>query len=419
MSEDINKEDPRESAEWQQAENYLTQFHAPPSLSMVMGVTPTLGYTTEELILHLDELLEQMPIYFPAWFQMGLYQLAIGETEKGDNSLDKGFRLMLDIVENEEEFERLLHLRLESLDQLLRYDLAVKYLEQAVKRFPDVPSFYDDLAFYMVHLPGDRKTQAFTYHKHAMEMDPDNDYFISNQGWSCLVLSRVKEAAENFQKAVDFNYENETASANLETAEFMLENKMTYMQYLLRSPDKEDVDELLEDGDYESLEELCAGFNSDRVEAFKMHHLENNALTPLEILKAVQGLTMFMDIQAKYLRGEIFLYDDLQRLHALEKDMMLWYLWEHEWMDDILLKDIKASLKAFYQFMVESGKVTETVCNDFVKEYGRLVEWVTPKLEEYYEIRNDVTLEDDEKTEKLYELLGIEKTSDEDDEDED
>ncbi len=399
--------DPRETQEWMEADQWFNEAYSTPVFSF-FGVAPKIGYTTEELTHQLEQLLEGFPVYYPAWFQLGLYKLSLGNITEGDAAMDKAFQLMGEIVTDEEEFQKRFSFRLEVLVDLYRFDLAVKYLENAIKRFPETATFYDDIAYYSILLPDGDLAKAMQYEKNAMEIDPDNDIFLSNAGWLQMISGNHDEAAAYFQNAIDYNYQNIAAADHLEIAEYLIQHNMTYTDYLLRPIESEYIENPHDDYTFEEIAERVRLYNADRLEAFKLSHLKSGPLSPHENYKTVQVFSMFMDIQeeAETQMENIFLNDDLKLLNENAKDFLLRFLDAGEYVDEILLTDIHTAFGHYYQFLAQKNLVEEAEYKAFLDQFEELKKWVSPKLEEFYEIRENVTYNDNQREEKFEQLFG-------------
>jgi tetratricopeptide (TPR) repeat protein len=406
-------EDARKTPEWGEAEQRYSQYHTHDVFS-IMGINPILGITPEELDRELEAILEVCPDYFPVWFHRAEYRLRIGEGSEGERFFDKAFNHMVNILQDEGEFKQALCHRVGSLEKLLRYDLAVKYLEKAVRFFPDTAAFYDDLAFYILQLPDRHNADALRWQLKALELDPDNDRFLNNLGWVHLMMGNYKDAEDLFQKASEFNPGNSIALKNLETAEFMDKKRLNYFQYLVQPADMNELSELLEMGDFEDAAALGREYNADKVDAFKIHHLDKKTLPPHEILNVLQPFGIFMETVARIeYEGsdedeiQIFLYEDIDRFHKRFKYLLYQFIFLSEYVEEWLLDDICHSLTVFYDFLREVNRVTPDQYRRFIEHVKPLIADFSHKLAEYNHIRHDVTLDGEERKRKIIHLFGV------------
>jgi tetratricopeptide (TPR) repeat protein len=400
------KSDTRKTQSWKDADREYSRFHSWNVFS-IFGATMVTGNTPEELDQELAGIIEACPEYFPAWFHRGEYMLRNGENAKGEDFIEKAFDHMINIIENEEEFNRAFSGRIDNLEKLLRYDLAVKYLEKAIRIFPDTARYYDEIAFYTLYLPDRDNSTALGRQLEALEIDPDNDYFINNLGWIYLMMGNFHDALEHFQKSLRFNPDNSTACENLEIAEYMAEHRINYFEYLVRPVAMGSLNELLDAVDFEGLSELCHLYKADRREAFKIHHLKNKFLSPHEILNILQPLQIFMNTLEKRVEGEIFLYENMELIHNKFKYLLFQFLLITNNIDELMLDSIGRSLIVFYDFLRESKLVNDNRYKQFAKDISTLIKEFSGKIDDFYSARHDVTLSEQDRRENIRRLFGI------------
>ncbi len=321
---------------------------------------------------------------------------------------------MVNILQDEGEFKQGLSNRMGNLEKLLRYDLAVKYLEKAIRLFPDTAAFYDDLAFYILQLPDRHNADALRWQLRALELDPDNSQFLNNLGWVHLMMGNYKEAEEHFQKAAVFDHGNSIAVKNLETAQSMNKKRLNYFQYLVQPADRYELRELLEMRNFDEAAALGQESNADKVDAFKIYHLDKKTLQPHEILNVIQPLESFMETveRIEYERSDeddiqIFLYEDIDPLHKRFKYLLYQFIISSVHAEEWLLDDICHSLTVFYDFMREVNRVTPDQYHRFIEHIKPLIADFSGKLADYNFIRHDITLDEEEREKKIIHLFGV------------
>ncbi|MCP5106026.1 MAG: tetratricopeptide repeat protein [bacterium] len=314
-------------------------------------------------------------------------------------------------MDNEEEFEKILASRVENLEKLLRYDLAARYLEKAIRVFPDTVSYYDDLAFALLQLSVPDKTGALRMQLKALEMDPDNDFFINNLGWVYLMMGNYKDAEAHFQKAMEFDPDNPSPFKNMDAAEYMHKHRLNYFEYLVRPADMRELRELMKERHVEDVIALCGEYNADRVEAFKIHHLRKKALPPHEILNALQLVEYFMNEVAKaaedevyYDENEFFLYDNIDLFYKKSRKLFYWFIVSSDIVDGQFLEEVGHALKVFYDFLSGAKLVSS---DRFTEHLASITSEFAGKLEEYHRLRHDVTLEEDDRETAIDRLFRV------------
>ncbi|MCX6578684.1 MAG: tetratricopeptide repeat protein [Candidatus Aminicenantes bacterium] len=362
--------DIRDTYEWINAQDLFNRVYAHRPVFSIIVDGPAPGASWVEIDYILRHILEGFPQFFPAMFQRGEYLLRIGKTSEAEEFIEKAFNAAFDILKDEEEFSETITQRTENLGELLRYDLAAKYMERATRLFPDNAAFYDYLAFYLLQLPGTDKFSILNIQQKALDIEPDNDFFINNLGWIYLVMGNYGEAEEHFQQAIDYSSES-TAVENLETTEYMKEHGMTYSRYLLRPTDKNKLDDLRQCVDFDEVARMCKAYNSDKVEAFKIHHLQKNTLPPHEILDALYPLKEFLKTTHKSMAsGEgIFLFENIDHFFEKSDSFISQFIDGKEIAGQPLPDTTLDSLAIFYDFLQETNVI---VPGQYTRVMGRI-----------------------------------------------
>jgi tetratricopeptide (TPR) repeat protein len=396
----------RQTPEWREIENLYQQLSMRQSFSLV-GETPVFEPALEQLDQELVQILEAVPPFFPARFHRGEYLLRTGRTAEGEEQIEKAFESMMEIVQDQDEFCNYLAHRIENLDKLLRYDLAERYLGKASQLFPEEPSFYDDMAYYMLQQPGVEIEAVLEIQRKALELDPGNEYYINNLGWTYLMSGDIPEAMNHFREALEFDPENEGAYMNLETAEYMEEFGMTYREYLLRPAERGQMEEFLDTGNFSDALEMCREINADRMEAFKIHHLEKGEIQPHQLLNLMHTLKLFMGSVEESFGQEIVLYENIDLFHRELRKMAYRFVEGSEYVDEHLLEDVFGALEKMAEFLGEVKLIT-------VDQQKRFVELLEPtgtqfkqSIEEYYRISHDLDLSPKDKEQQINTLFGI------------
>lgn len=397
----------RKTPEWMAAHKLFGELQGQAWFTILGGNNTKAVLSPEESDRALEEIVTVCPEYFPVWFHRGISMLKMGKTGEGERFMDKGFDLMAAVIEDEEEFGELLSGTVETLEKLLRYDLAARYLEKAIRLFPDTVTYYDDLAFYLLKPPREDMAGALRMQEKALEMDPDNDIFINNMGWVCLMMGDFKKAENYFQKAVAFDIDNAAAFENMDILEYMQKHRLNYFEYLVRPVDNNALHELTAEGDPAEVGDICRDYNADRSDAFKIHHLRKKTLRPHEILATLELLNIFMTAAEGAVGDNIFLYektDEFQRhSRRIFRDLVI----NHDIVDGEFLADIGDMVKVFYDFLREVKLVGPDQFRRFTDHLKPLISEFSHKAEEYGRLCED-GMGDEEELEKAVErLFGV------------
>lgn len=402
---------PRKTPEWREAENWFNQLHTMPVFS-IMGGGLMPGPDAGGLDRELENLLVSCPFYFPGWFYRGEYMLRLGNDSEGEQYINKGFDHMVEVLEDEAELERVFYQRVENLEKLLRYDITAGLMEKAIRLFPDTACYYDDLAFYILQLPDRDNNEALRMQERALNIDPDNDYYINNFGWIYLMMGNFKDAEHYFRKALDFDIDNPGAMKNLDTLEYMQEHKLNYLEYLLRPADMEAINKLLENVDFAGAAELCREYNADRVDAFKISNLQNKTLPPHEILNIIQPFLFFMNDVEKRVEEDVFLYENIDLLCDKFKFFLYQFIITTEFIEEQLLAEVHRSITRFYYFLREMKLLTSAQHKRFIDSAGSAIGQFSRRIYDYNRIRHDINLQEGERVkaiEKLFEMHYLKK----------
>jgi tetratricopeptide (TPR) repeat protein len=396
----------RKSPEWRDAEVRYNQLHLSSSFSIV-GVSPMPGFSLEDLDREFEEILQTCPRFFPALFHRGEYMLRMGNTSEGEKLIDRASDSLVEIVEHEQEFKQKLSFRIENLEKLLRYDLAARCLEKAVRLFPDTAEFYDDLAFCLLQSADRDKSRALRMQQQAIEIDRDNDFYINNLGWIHLVMGNYKEAEDCFRKAMDFNIDHPSAFKNLDMAEYMHDHRLSYFDYLLRSADMKELAVLWESGEGEEAAELCREYNADRIEAFKIHQIKNGEMPPHEILNILQPFEMFINSVEEEVAGDVFLFENIKLWCENSDDYFIQFVLGSDDVEEMFLEDLRRSFTVFYDFLREVKVIDTAGHKQFMACIDPLISKLSAKMDEFHRLRLDVTLDEAERRASINRLFGI------------
>ena len=399
----------RNTREWLAAHNRFSELQGKAWFTILGGTNTNAMLSPDESDRVMEEIVTVCPEYFPVWFHRGISMLKMGKTAEGERFMDRGFDLMAAVIEDEEEFGDLLSGTVETLEGLLRYDLAARYLERAVRLFPDTASFYDDLAYSLLQPPREDNAGALRMQEKALELDPDNDIFINNLGWIYLVTGDFKKADIYFQKAAAFNIDNEAVFENMDILEYMAKHRLSYFEYLVRPVDNRALHDLMAEGGAAEVSALCRDYNDDRLAAFKIHHLRKKTLSPHEILAALELLDIFMaalEDAANAAKEDMFLYEKTDLFQRYSRVIFRDLVVGHEIMNREFLEDIGNSAKVFYEFLRDVKLVTPDQFKRFTDQLKLLIPEFSQKAGEYSRLCEDRTQTEEELEKAAQRLFG-------------
>ncbi len=194
--------------------------------------------TVKEIDKYMAEILEKCPQYFPALLQRGQYHLIIGKDNRAIDFYDRGFELMIEILEGEVLFD-LIERTIDGFEKHLRYDLCRRYLRRLIELYPEKAEYYDYLAGYTVQDKNGSFEQASPLQLKALELDPDNPTFLSNLGWIHLIAGNLEDAEKALRKGLEIRPGDHFLKGNMEVFQYLKKEKpgRTFADYLLRPVD--------------------------------------------------------------------------------------------------------------------------------------------------------------------------------------
>lgn len=395
------------TSEWLAANQQYHELQGLGGFTILGGSSTKKMLSPEESDRALEAIVTVCPEYFPVWFHRGEAMLRDGKSAEGKKFMDRGFDYMASILEDEEAFSDMLQGTVENLEKLLRYDVAAGLLEKAVRLFPDTVSFYDDLAFYLLQPPMEDKARALRMQEKTLEMDPDNDIFINNLGWVYLQMGDFKKAELYFQKAMEFNIDNQGAFENMDIAEYMHKHRLSYFEYLVRPADMKELNQLVAEGDPEEAEERCRDYNADRLRAFKTHHLRNKTLPPHEILANHDRVKIFMAAAGGAVTEYLFLYEATDLFQRHSRQIFRSLVIEYDILDGGFLEDICGSVTVFYDFLREMTRITTDQLKRFTDHLKPLIAEFSNKANEYSRLCEDGVRDEEEREEAIERIFGV------------
>ncbi len=394
------------SAEWRKAEKLFSHLHA-SSVFALAGSGPLPYSTLEETDRDLEELLDECPSFFPALFHRAEYYLRIGRNDEGEDLFDQGYNYLIDQMNDQAEFRVFFLQKMDNLEKLLRYDLAIEYLEKAIQEYPKVAIFYDYLAYYLLLMPKIDLQKAMKIQEKALSMEPDNDCFLNTMGWIQLLQGNYNDARKNFKKALEKNKHNTSSINYLDATDYMQRNNISYFNYLIRPVDMDKMEQIAQEGEVDDICHFSRLYNTNRLDAFTMHHLHTESLLPHEILNIVHPFKDFMNAVEDTVGDEVFLYENADMLIKEARYFFFQFVVRYDNIHEHFIEDVLKSLRSVYNFFQEVQLVTPEKYQLLVERYIPVTKEFTDKIEGYNKIRYNPNLEKEEKERMVESLFGL------------
>ena len=153
--------------------------------------------------------MECMPTYAPAILSLGTVEYQLGHQAKGWNLFMKLFELPDDtkdlcvIIDKAGDF----------LIQLGRYEDGLALYRRAVTRFPGISDLRQGLGCCAGHQG--LHSEAISGSRVALALEPDNQKFVNDLGWSLYQAGSIEEARTMLERAVSMDKNDKLAAENL------------------------------------------------------------------------------------------------------------------------------------------------------------------------------------------------------------
>ena len=194
-------------SEWDDSRNHCNLFEAERAYAESLF----LDYDgdSEGSIRALERAFSFKPDYPPAVLSMGSVEYQRGKKEEGS-------RLLLSLVEFPDatpDLEELIDEAGTFLIQEKEYEDGLALYRAAVERFPDTAMFHAGRSCCAGHL--NRHEEALDASRRAVELEPGNQQYVNDLGWSQVLAGRLDEALETLERAVLMNSSDQLARENL------------------------------------------------------------------------------------------------------------------------------------------------------------------------------------------------------------
>ena len=163
----------------------------------------------EGALARLKVALEMKPTYAPAILSMGSVEYQRGRRAEGRRL----FRSLLSLPEDTPDLCEIIDEAGSFLIQIGAYKDGLALFHGAVDRFPAVAALYQGLGCCAGH--EGRHQEAVAASERAVQLEPDNQKFVNDLGWSLLEAGRLEEAEKVLAQAVSMDPSDELARENL------------------------------------------------------------------------------------------------------------------------------------------------------------------------------------------------------------
>jgi len=147
--------------------------------------------------------------YAPAILSMGSIEYQC------DNKLEgmRLFNIFLSLPKDTEDLIEIIDKAGSFLIQLKEYEHGLKYYQNASKKYHEVATFYNGIACCAGHL--ELHDLAISASQRSVEIEPNNQNFVNDLGWSLCEAGKYFESREVLKRAVGMDPNDELAKENL------------------------------------------------------------------------------------------------------------------------------------------------------------------------------------------------------------
>jgi len=171
---------------------------------------------SEAAIASLEHALELIPIYAPAILSMGSVEYQRGRTAEGR----KLFLSLLALPDSTPELCDIIDEAGSFLIQIGAYADGLELYRQAAARFPEIAVIHQGLGC----CAGNEGLyeEAIKASQHAIDLEPENQEFVNDLGWTLILAGELPEAKRTLERAVAMDPEDELTRENLRYREAII-----------------------------------------------------------------------------------------------------------------------------------------------------------------------------------------------------
>ena len=171
---------------------------------------------SEAAIASLEHALELIPIYAPAILSMGSVEYQRGRTAEGR----KLFLSLLALPDSTPELCDIIDEAGSFLIQIGAYADGLELYRQATVRFPGIAALHQGIGCCAGH--EGLYEEAITTSQHAIDLEPENQEFVNDLGWTFIQAGELQEAKKTLERAGAMDSGDELARENLRYCEAII-----------------------------------------------------------------------------------------------------------------------------------------------------------------------------------------------------
>ena len=377
------------------------QYESMYAMSMfpMMGELVGRGDKVEQL----KSMLQHCPNFYPAILEMGLLRLAKGDGKSAEQQVLKGIDLMQELAEPK-HLEEEISTTIDNLEKFWSYDLCRQILEPMVKRRPNNAEFRDSLSSALAQL-GELEAALPQIDK-AVELAPDNPFFLTNRGWILLMAGRLEDAEKSLRRALHVRPGHPGAKGNLKVHSYLVKHGGTYTDYLVRPANRKRIAQLANDERREKADELSEEINSARQEAFALSLLRKGGRSRANIQDWLSTLTSFFGFVRDLANGLLPLDEDIGYVENHLESILHKFIFKFGDTDREILESITEATCAYYEFLATHKIVSAEDFRGYRTEIRKVMPAMIEKATRYKAVRHDSELDEDEKENVREQLFG-------------